>query len=282
MAGIGLLKKYPGLAALLILELIAFLIVSYQIQVDSKVSLLEKMGLVIVGPFQKASDSVLSSVSRASNDRRTREELFEENQQLQAKLLDYEQTKSALIEAETQNKRFRNLLDLPEKEAWEMVYAEIVGRSRRRNDAILVINKGSLHGIKPDLGVACPQGAVGVVWEVSPTYSKIMTINNPSSVIAAQVQKSRYQDCFVMGVNASHGRLDNFPNFENVAYNDLVQTSGLDGVFPKGLHIGRVVKAEPSTYMFQNVDILFSADFTKLEEVTVLIPKQKESTDELE
>jgi len=282
MSGISLLKKYPGFSLLLILELVAFLIVSYQIQVDPKVSLLEKMGLFIIGPFQNMSDSVLDSVSKVSEDRRSIESLRIENDRLREKVLTLEQTQSALLESQAENTRFRKLLDLPEPENWSRVYAEIIGRSRRRNDPMIVINKGSRDGLRADLGVACPQGTVGVIWEVAPAYSKVMTINNPSSVIAAQVQKSRYQDCFITGVDDSHGRLDNFPNFENLTYNDLVQTSGLDGIFPKGLHIGRVVKADPSTYVFQNVEVLFSTNFTKLEEVIVLIPNGTGVGNELE
>lgn len=282
MAGISLLKKYPGLTTLFALELVVFLIVSYQIQVAPKVSLLEKMGLVVVGPIQDVSLNLFSSVSKVSEDRRTVDALRVENAQLRDRLLTFEQTQSALYEAEVENQRFRKLLDLPDREHWQKVHAEIVGRSRRRNDAIVIINKGSNQGLRSDLGVACPQGVVGVIWEVSPSYSKVMTMNNPSSVIAAQVQKSRYQDCFISGLDAAHGRLENFPNFENLAFNELVQTSGLDGIFPKGLHIGKVVKAEPSTYMFQNVDVRFSTDFNKLEEVTVLIPEAARRDDELE
>jgi len=282
MAGISLLKKYPGLTALCALELVVFLIVSYQIQVAPKVSMLEKMGLVLIGPVQNVSLNLFDSVSKVSEDRRTVEALRSENEQLHQRLLVLEKTQSALFEAEVENKRFRRLLDLPDRENWQKIHAEIVGRSRRRNDAIVIINKGTNQGLRADLGVACPQGVVGVIWEVSPAYSKVMTMNNPSSVIAAQVQKSRYQDCFISGLDAAHGRLENFPNFENLAFNDLVQTSGLDGIFPKGLHIGRVVKAEPSTYMFQNVDVRFSTDFNKLEEVTVLIPEVSRSDDELE
>lgn len=282
MSGFSLLKKYPGFTTFLVLQMVAFLIVSYQIQVDPKISLLEKMGLIVVGPIQGVSHSILNSMFGYSEDRRSLETLRDENEQLRERLIRYEQTMSALVEAEDQNTRLRALLQMPMRQDWQKVHAEIVGHSRRRNDAIIIINKGSLHGLRADLGVACPQGVVGVVWEVSPRYSKVMTINNPSSVIAAQVQESRYQDCFISGVDAAHGRLDNFPNFEKLDYNDLVQTSGLDRIFPKGLHIGRVVKAKPSTYMFQNIEVRFSTDFTKLEEVVVLIPETPRGDDELE
>ena len=78
------------------------------------------------------------------------------------------------------------------------------------------------------------------------------------------------------------GRLENFPNFKTIKPGDLILSSGLDRIFPKGAHIGRVIRGQPSSYMFQEVEIQFAVDFSKLEEVMVLAPICKEDDDALE
>ena len=273
MAGFGLFKRFPGLSWLLILELILFIVVSYQVQVDSRLSLLEKMGLIVFGPIQQMNHRLVGSFSRYIVDRRTNTQLLEENQSLRKTMTQFDLVQSRLAELEKENERLRRALDLPAEENWRMVHCEVIGRTHRRDDYMITINKGGNHGIRRDQGVFCSEGVVGIVWEVSGNYSKIMTVNNPSAVVAALVQNTRYLEAYVQGMGAS-GRLLNFPNFEKTQPNDLVLTSGLDGVFPKGLHIGRVGGTDPRSKITKEINIKFSTDFSRLETVTVLTPRE--------
>lgn len=273
MAGFsGLIKKYPGFSTLLALEFLLLLIISYQVKVDERLTLLEKVGLMIFGPVQQLNHRVVGSVSKTVEEKRTHEALTAENKQLREALISFNRLKTNYIEAEMENDRFRNLLSLPQEEEWEYVHAEVIGRTHRRNDYMITINKGSEHGVLPDQGVIGPDGVVGVVWEVSGGYAKIMTLNNPSAVVASLLQNSRYQESYVVGNGGVEARLENFPNFEAIAGGDLVLTSGLDRIFPKGHHIGRVSVASASQEMFQRALINLSTDFTRLELVTVVIP----------
>jgi len=271
----GLIKKAPGLGMLLILEFLLLLIVSYQIQVDNHMSLLEKGALALFAPFQEANKKAVDSVSKRFADRRTREELELENSLFRKKLEDRERVVTELVEVSLENERLRALLNLPKEENWNYVPAQVIGSNHRRNDYMITINKGEKDGIRRDYGVFCPDGVVGVVWEVSGGYAKVLTANNPSAVTAAMLQDGRDSEIFVAGrgtAQEAFGSIENFPNFKAIHPTDLVLTAGLDGVFPKGLHIGRVIRAQPSSYMFQNVEIRFSTDFSRLEEVVVLVP----------
>ena len=272
MAGINLVKKIPTLLTLLLLELALLLVISYQLQVSRRVDVLEKTSLAFFGPVQELTHTMVGSVSKALENKKTRGQLETENARLHAALEGLGQLRTQLEEAELENARLRDLLDLPDTSGWDMVPAEVIGRAHRRNDYMITINKGARDGLKPDMGVFCRQGVVGVVWEVSGGYAKVMTVNNPSSVIGAMVQASRYQESYVSGMDLLTGRLDNFPNFETIAPGHLILTSGLDGVFPKGIHIGRVLTAEPSSYLFQEVTVRLATDFSRLEEVVVLLP----------
>ena len=290
MAGISLVKKYPALSTFLTLEFVLLIIVSYQIQVSPRLSLLEKFGLFFFAPLQEFGHATLGSFSKAMDEKKTLEVLRLENQQLRRELAGFAGVKTQLVETELENQRFRELLELPAEERWTYTHAEVIGHSQRRNDFMITINKGTNHGVRAELGVFCSQGIVGIVWEASGGYAKIMTANNPHAVIAAMVQSSRYMESFVSGkgyrkgsmLTSRLGRLENFPNFEKIYPNDLIMTSGFDGIFPKGLHIGRVSHGEVSSYGFQNVEITFTTDFARLEEVVVLVPICREDHHELE
>lgn len=271
MAAFGIVKRYPELSLLLVLELVAFLIVSYQIQVGERLSLLERMSLMVVGPVQNLSDGAVGSVTKLVEDRETITQLKQENDRLKKNVEELFRVRTRLIEAEKQNQRLRDLLALPKPESWKYVYAEVIGRTSRREDTMILINKGTDDGVLPDHGVSSPTGVVGVVWEVSGSYAKVMPLNNPHSSVAALVQESRFSESFVSGMGASLARLQNFPNFEAIHVGDLITTSGLDRIFPKNLHIGRVTSVLPSSDMFQEVRINLATDFSRLEEVVVLI-----------
>ncbi len=278
MIGLNLIKKFPTLATLLVLELVLLLFVAYQLQVSRKVDVLEKTSLTVFGPVQQLTHSMVGSLSEALRSKKTRDELDKENIQLRKTLQGYEQLRTQLEEAELENTRLRQQLELPPEPGWKVIPAQVVGRANRHNDFLITINKGSRAGVREDMGVICDRGVVGVVWEVSGGYSKILTANNPGSVIAAMIQDSRYQESYVSGNDMALGRLENFPNFETIHDSDLILTSGLDEIFPKGLHLGRVVAARSSSYLFQDVQVRFATDFSRLEEVMVLVPQCLEET----
>lgn len=278
MIGFNLIKKFPTLFTLLMLELILLLVIAYQLQVSRKVDVLEKTTLTVLGPVQELTNALVGSVSDVLRNKKTRDELDQENQKMRASLEGLEQLRTQLEEAELENARLRVLLSLPSPTGWKAIPAQVVGRASRNSDFMITLNKGSRAGIREDMGVICERGVVGVVWEVSGSYSKILTANNPAAVIAAMVQDSRYQESYVSGIDLLTGRLDNFPNFETLHVGDLVLTSGLDDVFPKGIHLGRVTEARSSSYLFQDVRVGFSADFSRLEEVMVLVRDCSEET----
>ena len=281
MAGFsGLIKKYPGFSTLLALEFVLLVIISYQVKVDERLTLLEKVGLMIFGPVQELNHQVVGTVSRTVDEKKSHDALVAENRELREALVSFNRLKTDYIESEMENDRFRRTLNLPQEEGWEYIHGEIIGKTHRRNDNMITINKGSSDGLRPDLGVIGPDGVVGVVWEVSGSYAKILPLNNPSAVAASIVQQSRYQESYVIGSSLRSSESDqssneawlmNFPNFETIARGDLVLTSGLDFIFPKGIHIGRVQSASISQD-FQKVLLQLSTDFSRLELVTVVVP----------
>lgn len=276
MINTQIFKKYSSLTVLVLLELALLLIISYQLQVSRRLKVLERATLFFTGPVQELTNNVVESMSESLRAKKTQAELVKDSQQLAAVQQKLTQLQTQLAESELENARLRELVNLPPEQGWTKVPAQVIGKSQRRNDYMITINKGTKHGLRPDMGVMSQAGVAGVIWEASTGYAKVMTTNNPSSVVAALVASSRYQESFVIGEKLLIGKLESFPNFEHMKAGELILTSGHGGVYPKGLHIGRAVSASPSSYLFQEVRLRFATDFSRLEEVVVLVPNCEE------
>lgn len=270
--GRGIWRRSSGVVTLITLELVCFLLVSYQIQVEPHLTLLERMTLTLAAPFQDASDNLSSFVDDRVARSKSLERLERENTQMAMRLEHMERVETQLREATIENQRLRALLKLPLDEGWQTVSAEVVGRVSRGDDGFFLINRGSLQGVQRDMGVIAPAGLIGVVWEVSPFYSKVMSAGNPATAIACMIQESRYRDSYLVGQGGNSAKLENVPNFADVKAGDRVVTSGLDGLFPKGRLVGTVVQSKATSHMFLDIDVRLSANFNSLEEVLVLIP----------
>ena len=188
--------------------------------------------------------------------------------------------KRQLFEAEElylENIRLRELLDFKERSVYSLTAASVIGYDPSNLTSIIIINKGQRQGIKKDYAVITNDGLVGRIIEVGKQTSKALLIDDINSGVAALVQRSR-QNGLVSGTLGRELILQYLPPEADVQVSDLVITSGLSGLYPKGIFIGKVKDVEkektpPAIF----VTIQPSADLTKLEEVLVVLPKNEES-----
>ena len=118
-------------------------------------------------------------------------------------------------------------------------------------------------------------GVVGRVVSVSEDYAKVLLIIDQNSALDCLLQRTRARG-MVKGISAEICRLDYVVKSVDVAIGDMVVTSGLGGVFPKGLPVGKVIGVKDvSGSLFKQIDLQPLVDFAKLEEVLII---QKEPT----
>ncbi len=119
------------------------------------------------------------------------------------------------------------------------VAAEVVDNSIARQDNFMIINRGSLHGIKPDMGVISGEGIVGIVREVTPRYSKVLSTLNKQVIISAMVKRNRFFGALSWkGANPRILTMSDVPKHAELVKGDTVQTSGFSEKFPGGVNIG--------------------------------------------
>lgn len=174
-------------------------------------------------------------------------------------------------ELEKENKRLKSLMQFGEGLGHKKVLAQIVAWDASSDFKILRINKGIKDGIKLQSPVVTSQGLVGYIYRLTDHFADILTLLDPNNRIDGLVARTRSHG-IVEGLSNERAIMKYVPRTEQVILDDLVITSGLGNIYPKGLQVGSISKIERESYgITQYIEITPAVDFTKLEEVVVLI-----------
>jgi rod shape-determining protein MreC len=174
-------------------------------------------------------------------------------------------------------RRLLGLLGLKEMVRGPAVAARVVSRGHGLGATTLIINRGSSDGVAPNQPVIVPSGVAGRVIEVAPSTAKVQLALDPNSSVAALSERSRAQG-MVNGRGERLLRMEYVSDLEDVQPGDRIITSGLDRIFPPGLPLGTVLRAERGGGLVQSIEVEPAADFNKLEEVLVLLDAAEEAS----
>ena len=169
--------------------------------------------------------------------------------------------------------QFKQSMNIP------AVAAQVIGLDPTGWFRSVIIDKGTYAGIKMDMPVLNASGVVGRVVSVSPHYAKVLLLTDQNSAVDALIQRSRDRG-IVRGLRAEACALDYMIKTSDVRVGDNVVTSGLGGVYPKGIPIGQVINVEDSPGdLFRHITVKPAVDFSRLEEVLVIL-REKISSEE--
>jgi rod shape-determining protein MreC len=176
-------------------------------------------------------------------------------------------------ELELMNHRLKHLLALQRRLPTHAVAAQVTARDATVWFQSLVLNKGSSHGIEPGMPVLAPEGVVGVIASTSPHAARVLLLTDPNSGVDVLVQRTRVRG-IVSGRLEEGAVLKYVGRAEDVRVGDRIIASGLDGVFPKGMPVGRVtrVSRDDPGGLFLRAEVTPAADASRLEEVLVAEP----------
>lgn len=171
-----------------------------------------------------------------------------------------------------ENDRLKELLDLKQKTFPKSVAARVTAFDPRSEFKSVRIDKGSDHGIRPDMPVTAAAGLVGKVGPVFKKEALVLLIADPASFADVLVSRSR-----VRGLLAGNAglltRVEFLKKESDVQEGDAVVTSGLDQLYPKGILVGEIQGIEKDPLgVFQSAKVAPAVDFGRLEEVLVLEP----------
>ena len=229
----------------------------------------------VLAPFQEAIATTSRSVKGVWRHYFNLVLVSEENDQLKKQLARAEELKNEWIEARLANDRLRRLMDTGKGFAQELVYAEVIGRDPTAWFKTVMIDKGTRDNVAIGMPVIVPEGVVGQIVDVSGRYAKVLLMVDQNSAVDVLIQRTRARG-LLKGEFADQCRLEFVLRKEDVQVADVIITSGLDNVFPKGLRIGEIKEVSgEATEMFYTITVTPDVDFEKLEEVLVVLSPGK-------
>lgn len=265
-----LIRRYRNFLLAVVLLLSILLLYSYNLRQRTATTFFERAVLTFAAPFQSGIDGVTDAVSDLWQHyfwlvevEKRNTVLEKENRKLRSELQQVE-------EFRLQNERLRDLLAFVDDVDRPALPAQVIGEDASSWARTVVIDKGTRAGLRVGLPVVAAEGVVGRIIKSAPDSSRVLLVTDASSAIAALVQRTRAR-----GVARGQGEqmsLEYALRDLDIETGDLLVTSGMGGVFPKGLPLGRIAVVQRDDFgLFQRVEVTPSVDFSYLEEVLVVV-----------
>jgi len=263
---------YAALVFLLVAATVFFLVV----RGNGQITLPENAIGSLITPVQNAVSSVTNSVKRLVSNWRDYDDLQDAYDALS---FDNEQMRMELISAEEalmENERLKAMLDARDTyTSLDPVYAKVIARDAGTWFQTFSVNRGDAHGVSVGMAVVNGVGLIGRVYEAGLNYSKILTIIDTRSAVACLIQRTRDNGVMKGQISAISAdascNMYYIPTVNDIIPGDEVITSGLDGLYPKGLVVGTVREvSRQSDVSDQYVVVSPAVDFERLEDVLVL------------
>ncbi len=203
------------------------------------------------------------------NIKKLNRELSKENTELRAQL-------GSLTELKLENERLNKLLGFRQPSNMALLAAKVIGKDLLPEHNTITINRGTDHGIQKNMAALTIAGAVGYVFRTQPLTSQILLLTDRYSAIDTIVQRSRARG-IVEGYSKDSCKMRYLRRSDDLVAGDLVVTSGLDNIFPKGFPVGVVTEVKKTQYgLSQEVDVSPLVNASILEEVFVVLNANNE------
>ena len=193
-----------------------------------------------------------------------------ENERLRKRIQELEIERSKLLEAGATNRQLQQLLGFRSHLPAGSITASIIGNSASSWFQSCLLDKGSIEGIQKGMAVVTPLGIVGQVVSVTGHSAKVLLITDANSGVDVLVQRTRARG-IVSGSLENVTIMKYVKRSEDIQEGDRLITSGLDGVFPKGLMVGTVVKVRKQNLgLFQHIELSPAVSSGQIEDVLVV------------
>ena len=266
-------NKKTGIIGIIITIIILVLVVILSNTDIQKISYLENIFNSIVMPIQRGLTYLKNKVAGNESFFTDMETLKAENESLKQKNSELEQSLRELEIIQSENETLKEYVNLKDKyPEYETIPAYIINRDINNYTKTIVINVGEEDGIKPNMTVIADKGLVGYVLSTTKNTAKVQTIIDTSTSVSSIISTSR-DTIIVNGTLEDNNILKAtyIPTDATLLENDSVETSGIGGIYPKGIHIGTIKQIVNTKNVIDRYAYIETAvDFEKLETVLVI------------
>ncbi len=267
-------KENRAIFVLIPLLLLHLMLLSLQIENPNGTLLIRHWIAVSSSPFLKAADWVTYRAKNIWTGYVWLHGAREENRQLHEVVRQLALRDDATAQLKDENIRLRALLSLSQSIQFDNIGARIIGRMPNYLSHVAFIDRGSGDGVRLDCAVLSESGAFGRTVLVSKHNAQVQLISNTDSSIGVMLESNRLPGV-LRGLGDQRLSLQYISNSEQVNPGERVVTSGLDGIFPKGIPVGKVVESRKGKSVFREIEVEPFSDMLRTEEVLVLLAKPK-------
>jgi rod shape-determining protein MreC len=239
----------------------------------------EPLGAVlmwIMRPLQIAAHGTVNWITGLRENYDTLASFRTENERLRRRIEQLEIERQKLLEAQATNIRLQQLLGFRSQLSGAAITASIIANSASTWFKSCVLDKGSADGVRKGMAVVTPLGVVGQVVAVTPRTAKVLLLTDANSGIDVLVQRTRARG-IVSGSLENGIVLKYVKRSEDIQEGDRLITSGTDGVFPKGMMVGTVIRVKKQQIgLFQAIEVLPAVQSTRVEDVLVVAATRAE------
>jgi len=267
-------SRHRDLIILAVLLFISFTFMGFS---QTRVTIrFKSVAYAVAFPFQYSGVKSITFVKDFFTSIKNNKHLKGELAATKTLLDEYKRTQYEFEEIKRENERLRNLIGIQSKLEYETVIAEVVAKSPQNLYKTIIVNRGKESGIERWMPVVSYQDGkkcvVGKVIDVQIYSARIQPLNDQSNYLGAMLKDTRYSGLLVGQSPVSEQCLLQYiDRRSDISYGDSVVTSGMGGVFPKGILIGEVVSVSKKTYgIFQEAQVRPKVDFGRLEEVYII------------
>lgn len=261
---------------LLIGVILLVALISWTLSDRDKVSLPEQIIKDTVGLGQNIVAKPAGYVTGLINSVDDLLNAYDENKRLKSRLEEFGTLQAEVNELEVENKKLQKLLDKKtDLRVYDPIQANVIARNPDQWEEKLILNEGSSNGVKNNMAVLTSEGLVGKVVQTTPYTSEVelLSTNNTNYRVSATVSsKGKEARGLIEGYDAKRGELmlKRIDSKLKIKKGDKVTTSGLGGIFPKGILIGEVTKVTTDDFGLTKLAYVKpAADFQMIDHVVI-------------
>jgi len=263
------LARYRNVTVLALALFAQLLLLGYQVQGRQDVPLIRIWAVTAITPVARLLHGTQQLASSLWSRYIWLREAGLERERLRAELDRLKLENQALRNDLATAGRLEVLAGYQQKIPSRTLAASVIGAGANPNARVVFLDKGSGSGLRPGLGVITPDGIVGKIQAAYPGASLALLISDTQSAVGVVLEKSRAHGV-LKGAGLHEARIEYVGLEEKVAAGEKVYTSGEDRIFPKGLLVGTISKAQPGRE-FQDLRVQPGARLNRLEEVLVIL-----------
>lgn len=265
-------KKNSMIGIIITVVVLILLVVLTNMNIE-KMSYIENAFSSLVMPIQNGLTYLKNKLSGNNTFFTDINHLKDENEELKSENSKLQQSLRELESIKAENQILKESLNLTEKYTeYKTVSGYVINKDITNYNSILVINLGSKDGVKPNMTVIADKGLVGHVISVTDTTAKVQTIVDPATSVSCTISTSR-DSIIAKGMTGKNSTLKAtyIPTNANLVQNNSVETSGVGGIYPKGIHIGTIKEIGNTKNVTDRYALIETAvDFSKVETVLVI------------